>query len=420
MRPSIVVPATLAITIAFTAVIASKEPFPYVAHVVTDDASVRSGPGEEYYETTRLPRGATVEVWRQTPEGWLGVRPPRGSFSLVSAANVRVLPDRVAEVVRPDAPACVGSEFGSNADVIQVLLTEGERIQVLGTITKDGEFWHKIAPPSGEFRWIRAEKVSGSSTYRIARHSAAAGSGSPTDISAGAARGSSSAEATRPTVTLAEIELELATIVAEDPRLWNLAHLRQRCEELLRAATSAERQQEIETVLEKIERFERIGNRKQSLLSRQQEITPESGKQQKAVHDAAVQQTGDTAHDITERTEMGPSWRAARGDDDQRATETALHSDEVVHIPDAPITTETKSNRYDGVGTLRPVVSRRREAPRYALVDAKGDVVTFITPRPGVNLQPYIGQHIGVVGTRGYMPEFKRTHVTAARVTPLR
>jgi hypothetical protein len=46
-------------------------------------------------------------------------------------------------------------------------------------------------------------------------------------------------------------------------------------------------------------------------------------------------------------------------------------------------------------------------------------VVTFITPTPDVNLQPFIGQQIGVSGSRGYIPEFRRSHVTAARVAPM-
>jgi hypothetical protein len=36
-----------------------------------------------------------------------------------------------------------------------------------------------------------------------------------------------------------------------------------------------------------------------------------------------------------------------------------------------------------------------------------------------VNLQPFIGQQIGVSGSRGYIPEFRRSHVTAARVAPM-
>ena len=122
------------------------------------------------------------------------------------------------------------------------------------------------------------------------------------------------------------------------------------------------------------------------------------------------------------------SWRAARTSSEQthptnpaspEPAEVELGPGDVVRIPE-PTEKEVDEDRYDGLGTLRPVISRRRDAPRYALVDGEGDVLTFVTPSPGVNLQPYVGQRIAVIGTRGYMPEFKRPHVTAARITPLR
>jgi hypothetical protein len=75
--------------------------------------------------------------------------------------------------------------------------------------------------------------------------------------------------------------------------------------------------------------------------------------------------------------------------------------------------------RYDAVGLLKPVVSRSDHSPHYALVDDKGKVVSFVTPTTDVNLQPYIGRRIGVNGTRGFMPEYRRAHVMANRITPI-
>ncbi len=52
-------------------------------------------------------------------------------------------------------------------------------------------------------------------------------------------------------------------------------------------------------------------------------------------------------------------------------------------------------------------------------MDERGQVISFVTPTPDVNLQPYLGHRIGVTGNRGYIPEFQRAHVTAGRVSPL-
>jgi len=74
---------------------------------------------------------------------------------------------------------------------------------------------------------------------------------------------------------------------------------------------------------------------------------------------------------------------------------------------------------YDAVGLLKPVASKRANAPQYALVDDKGEVVSFVTPTPDLNLKPYLGRRIGVHGKRGFMSEYRRAHVTAERVSPI-
>src|SRR5690606_28898148 len=75
--------------------------------------------------------------------------------------------------------------------------------------------------------------------------------------------------------------------------------------------------------------------------------------------------------------------------------------------------------RYDAVGRLKPVVSHSEDAPSFALVNDQGAVVSFVTPAPDLNLRPYVGMRIGVNGSRGFMPEYRKAHVTAGRVTPI-
>jgi hypothetical protein len=449
--------ASLVICHVFRAAVAADEAFPYIVHVASDKAPLRSGPGEDYYETSAVVRGTPVEVWRHAPGGWLGIRPPKGSFSLVPASDVRLAPDRLAVAVRPETPARIGSELTSERDVVQVLLEESETVRVLETITLDGQFWHRIAPPAGEFRWIHADGVSGATPpadaavaetflpvqnapapYRIARYSTAAG-GQVAPSAAPAAEDSAETladvierspggQADDAQITLADLEVELATIVAEDSRLWQFAHLRKRCQEQL-ASSDAARQSKLEEILEKIGRFEEIRDKKRAvqLPVHVEALAGEASSTAAAaprVEDAATpggRETSSSAlRESSSAAQSSVTWRAAREPGQQRTTFASDDQHEAVRIPDSAPAPADETDRYDGIGTLRPVVSRRPEAPRYALVDSEGDVVTFITPSTGVNLQPYIGQRIGVVGTRGYMPEFKRAHVTAARVAPLR
>lgn len=137
------------------AIPALAEPtFPYTAFANADNVQVRSGPGENYYPTDALPRGAAVEVYRHDPGGWYAVRPPEGSFSWVQAQDVQPWDDRVVVVESPRAVARVGSQLSDIRDVIQLRLEQGEHLQVLGAKTFGEQTWYKIAPPSGEFRWV--------------------------------------------------------------------------------------------------------------------------------------------------------------------------------------------------------------------------------------------------------------------------
>jgi hypothetical protein len=95
--------------------------------------------------------------------------------------------------------------------------------------------------------------------------------------------------------------------------------------------------------------------------------------------------------------------------------------------PAAPFTAATPptgvtladGTRFDAVGVLRPVNSRRPGAPPFALVDERGQVLSFVTPTAGMDLQALVGQRIGVLGNRGYIPEFQRVHVVAGRAAPV-
>jgi hypothetical protein len=76
-------------------------------------------------------------------------------------------------------------------------------------------------------------------------------------------------------------------------------------------------------------------------------------------------------------------------------------------------------SQFDGVGQLRPVQSRRAGAPRFALTGQSGEVLMFLSASPGVNLDRYVGQYVGLTGKRGYMPKLRQAHLTVAQAQPL-
>lgn len=400
---------------------AAGEKFPYVAYVVSDDVHVRSGPGKNYYPTDRLSKGDTVEIYRHDPGGWYAIRPPEGSFCWVQAEALKPIGDRIAVVIKDRTPCFVGTRFSNVHDVHQVRLDQGEEVEILD-VKQIGEgdnaqAWCHIAPPSGEFRWVHGKFVNRelppglSSDPRVTRRDAdleeidnirdrdvrpamaESGWRSKDRPAEGASesenvdRLSSSGKMWKPIGTtdrqtaddlatkkpltpdgeidhfqaeLNTIDLALSKVVAEDPATWEFTALRRKAEaSLSRAGTALERGR-VRLILNRISRFEDVKRR----------------------YDLLNQPGGDAA----------------------------------IAVRRAPVLPVAEATRYDGMGKLTPVVSQRVGAPRYALVNENNEVVSFITPAPGTDLQPFVGMQVGVSGQRGYMPELKKPHVTAQRI----
>jgi hypothetical protein len=104
---------------------------------------------------------------------------------------------------------------------------------------------------------------------------------------------------------------------------------------------------------------------------------------------------------------LASSLRRATGFESQQSAPSRLSS---------PL---AEATAYDGEGILRPVISRRRGAPGFALVDEQGAVLSFVTPARGVVLETHLGRKVGITGARGYMPEYRRPHLVAQQVAVL-
>ena len=139
--------------------------FPYKTCVAADEVYVRSGPGQNYYPTDKLRRGQEVEVYRHDPGGWCAIRPVDGSFSWVSGRFLKPTDHNLAVVTEEGVSARVGSRFSDIREVVQVRLRKGEVVEILEGPPQGGrgsQGWFKIAPPSGEFRWVSAKYLDAS------------------------------------------------------------------------------------------------------------------------------------------------------------------------------------------------------------------------------------------------------------------
>lgn len=210
---------------------------------------------------------------------------------------------------------------------------------------------------------------------------------------------------------VAEMQLRLSQIVVQPPATWQLASLREEAATLLAQGETPELRDQLRDLLDRVATFENVqaryrGDRAGAATTA---IAGNPAIGARPLRDAGAPtldtgmtgQTGEVLSRIRSDLGVDPSITPTPGEN-----------------PPATAVAATEA-KYDAVGTLKPVVSKRSQAPRYALVDDHGDVVTFITASPEVNLQAYVGKRIGVSGNRGFMPEYRRAHVTASRVMPL-
>lgn len=142
---------------------------PKIRSVHTNKANVRSGPADRYYATSTLPNGATVDVYMETSDGWSGIRPPAGSHDWIPSNIAYLLPGgKSAEIIEDKSPAWVGSDLSDISEFMwQMELRKSQQVQVLGEelqLTDEGkkQLWYRIAPPPGEFRWIKTSQLSDS------------------------------------------------------------------------------------------------------------------------------------------------------------------------------------------------------------------------------------------------------------------
>ena len=351
-------------------------------------------------------RGDAVEVYCEDPGGWLAIRPPAKSFSWVPADALQPTKDKLAVVTGDRVASHVGSRVGDSHNVIQVRLERGEEVEIVAAeaVTTDGrqELWCKISPPSGEFRWIYGRFIDRTKPVPVAPIVASI-SPAPT---APVATGPSAADVPHP-VADASAPVPMRPRVARSnrisrrsisavgngrPRYVDLEVRRLGTPRRTCAGSSAsapDQREHAKQLLDRIAKFADVKHRSDAvaLLGTGLDSKPITAHR----HDHAAGNNVAIAIVVSaNRNHAKPGWcRPAR------------------HL------------RYDAVGKLTSVRSQRPNAPPFALIDASGLPVAFVTPALGVNLQPMLGHQIGVSGSRGYMPEFQKPHITAMLADPL-
>jgi hypothetical protein len=142
--------------------------YPLKTTIVVPRVDVRSGPTNEFYVTGELRQGDAVTVIREVKgqPGWLEIKPPRGSFTWISAKHA-TLTDPYEAVVIGDNPTVavevlVGSEVFDAKPTVQAKpgFLPGCILMIAGRPkTVDGETWLPVQPHLQEVRYIPANAI---------------------------------------------------------------------------------------------------------------------------------------------------------------------------------------------------------------------------------------------------------------------
>ena len=152
----------------------------YTAAVTREGAEVRCGPSSDpkMYPTNRLRKGDKVEVLKELPDGWLGIRPPAGSFSWVRATAVHPTAGGTTWVVVAGpgerVPVLVGSSVAEQEPTVEGAKVPGGTQLYSKGYQKTGTRGAlvQVVPPPSEVRYVRASEVTRTSDT-------VAGAGSP-------------------------------------------------------------------------------------------------------------------------------------------------------------------------------------------------------------------------------------------------
>jgi hypothetical protein len=183
---------------------------------------------------------------------------------------------------------------------------------------------------------------------------------------------------------LADIDLALSLAVVGPAESWDLAPLRDRLRLAAGRAVTLQDRHRADEIDARLSRFESIQGRHATL---------------------AAAQAGES-----NTLRLGGMWSALSAIGSRPVRPGVLPGGKPADgTPDWTPPDQAETN-----GRLATVVSRRPDAPRWAIVNENNEVIAFISPQSSANLAPLVGQEVSVRGARGYMPEYKRPYLVAS------
>jgi len=233
-----------------------------------------------------------------------------------------------------------------------------------------------------------------------------------------------------------QLELLLTMSILKPADQWQLEPLLRATKEFSKAAIDPDQQIMVSSLLRKIESFEKLQQQHQAVNSAPTK-PGDLGAADSVIGSANEQLTArtnviqapDRAIDQNVRPAAFVENKIPGADQDILSDLTAKQSADEADGLDNSATaqgaigtgvTDEPESIYDGTGWLNQLyINNGNARPAYVLQDENGNIIKTILPAPGVNLDRYLKQEVGVTGRRGLNRKYNLPHVTVDRVIVL-
>lgn len=129
--------------------------FPFEGEISGTNVYVRSGPGINYYPTTKLNAGDRVLVLGEK-FGWYEIAPPPKSFSYIDMSAVdRSAGAKTGKITKDQAYVTAGSELEKRKTSTQIPLAKGATVEILG----EADGFYRIVPPRGAKLFVSRQYI---------------------------------------------------------------------------------------------------------------------------------------------------------------------------------------------------------------------------------------------------------------------
>jgi SH3-like domain-containing protein len=396
----------LALAVALTGR-AVAEPVPYTTTVTVSEAEVRSGPSpkDNFYPTNRLPKGTTVQVLRERPDGWLEIRPPDGSFSWINGSYVNQmvasLPNNYVVVCRPGekVEVRIGSELTpAKPTVVGAYLERSTQVRLFqrpGLVTRsqvdtDGT-WLPIEPPAAEVRYLRAEAVAKAPTPP-----AAPAQPRPVVNTLAGPTGSSFAPAPIPATAPSGDKPTHAEV-----------------EELYYKAVALDRSGDTRQAAQLYAKVASMG------LTINSPVAPQAlARANYLLAGGQPTATVDTRFTPSATSAPTASVRLAAPFSPVPSTSQSVTTAGASFTVAPQRAVANSATTIQFAGLLRKSARNRNGLPTYVL-ESSSSVRLYVNPAAGVDLESYVGRNVEVTGTANYDGELRSNFMLASQVRPV-